>query len=105
MEAYFRQNLDEEMNRYLEKYNVNKKQRSLNIGDRVYIRHVPKPNEPKKLARKWSGPVVVKEVLSASKYKVQSFRPYKEYVSHIDNLLSRSTILAENVETGSLEEE
>ena len=98
---YFRENLNKEMEKYLEVYNAGKKDRVLQVGQRVYMRYVAKKNEPKKLAKKWSGPLVVEKVLSTSKYILAKSSPRKTYTVHIDNILSRNSILEQNLNNPS----
>ena len=96
VETFFKHNLDLEMEKYLDIYNKGKKCRSVKVGQRVYMRYVPKANEVKKLSKKWTGPMFVRQKLSSTKYVLESSKPKKSYTTHIDNILSRNAILEQN---------
>ena len=96
VEKYFRDHLDKEMDKYLEECNKGRKHRSLQVGQRVYMKYIPKPGESKKLCKKWAGPLTVKEILSSTKYLLESSRPRKVFTVNIDNILSRGSILEQN---------
>ena len=81
------------MNKYLSNFNKGAKERSLEMGQRVYMRHIPKPSESRKLAHKWSGPHVVVSKASKSKYVLEDPRRQKKYIVHIDNIVSRCAIV------------
>ena len=40
------------MNKYLSNFNKGAKERSLDVGQRVYMRHIAKPSESRELAHK-----------------------------------------------------
>ena len=80
-----------------------KKNRVLVVGQRVFMRYVPRKNEPKKLSKKWTGPLTVEKVLSKSKYVLARSSPRKTYTVHVDNILSRNSILEQNL--GNLQNE
>ena len=93
VEKYFRDRMETEMNKYLSNFNKGAKERSLELGQRVYMKHVPKPTESRKLAQKWSGPHVVVAKASKTKYVLENPRLKKKYIVHIDNIISRGAIV------------
>ena len=61
------------------------KDKSLQVGDRVYIRHVRKKGESK-LTQKWQGPYRVLEQKNPGVYKLRDLRSGKTTEQHIENI-------------------
>ena len=92
---YIKNHMDLQINAFIEKANKGRKVRQLNVGDRVYIKNIPRPDESKKLAMKWKGPCIIVEKLSTTKFKCRTNNG-KIFTVHADNILSRSDILLES---------
>ena len=61
----------------------------INVGNRVYTKRIPNPNEFKKFASMWTGPCTVNKVFSPTKYEVKDQTTGKSSIVHIDNILFR----------------
>ena len=91
---YIRNRLEESIEIYTKSSNKEgRKPRQLEVGQRVFVKYVPKPNEQRKLAKKWIGPCVVVEKISLSKYKIMMKTSQKTQIVHIDNVITRKQII------------
>ena len=91
---YIRNRLEESIEIYTKSSNKEgRKPRQLEVGQRVFVKYVSKPNEQKKLAKKWIGPCVVLEKISSSKHKIMMKTSQKTQIVHIDNVITRKQII------------
>ena len=67
------------------------------------MKYIAKPNEQKKLAKKWIGPCIVVDKISPSKYKIKMSTSEKVQVVHIDNVITRKQLQADE-EDNNIEE-
>jgi hypothetical protein len=87
--AYLKKELDVQMSEYLQSKNKHTKKRSLCVGDRCYVKHVPNVSENRKFAPNFEGPYVVREQVSENTYIVEHTVSGKLKRSHVDNILTR----------------
>ena len=62
----------------------------------MFVLCVAKPNEQKKLAKKWIGPCIVPEKISRSIYKIRMNTSQKIQIVHIDNVITRKQIQSDD---------
>ena len=72
-------------------YDQSRSVNTVNVGDHVMVKTHPKSDAKKvfsaKLAPRWKGPFVVKELLTPVNLKLQSVdAPRKELIVHVDQL-------------------
>ena len=93
-----KENMNKNIDSYLTQSNKRKGNRVLRVGERVYVRYIPKPGEFKKFAAKWQGPCSVKKILNLKQTKFEIYNSItgKCQICHIDNLLSRDDIQHED---------
>ena len=89
---HVRSELEKQSEQYLDRQRKRSKNRSLNIGQRVFCKYIPKIGESRKLAPKFEGPCVVIARIKATTYKVRILATQKELTHHIDNIISRDII-------------
>ena len=64
---YIRSHLEENIEIYTKSSNKENKPRQLEVRQRVFVRYVAKPNEQRKLAKKWIGPCIVLAKISRNR--------------------------------------
>ena len=87
---YIKSRLKENIEIYTRSSNKENKPRQLEVGQRVFERYIAKPNEQKKLAKKWIGPCIVLDKISPSKYKIKMNASQKIQIFYIDNVITRT---------------
>ena len=95
--------LSESIEKYTNEKNKNRKVRDLSINQRVFIKRVPKPGEFKKFAAKWNGPGYIVGKQGPNKYKVHMTHNNKVYEVHVDNILTRHSIIDTSIKNGTAE--
>ena len=84
--------LSSNVDEYLKAANKKLRPRSLQPGQRCYIKHVLRPDEQAKLAPKFDGPCVVISQESSNRYNVMDLSTKKIKECHIDNILAKNVI-------------